>query len=614
MQENHFSISTAIDYPSGKPHLGHLYEKITADCLARWHRLLGEEVHFCTGTDEHGSKIAKYAAAQNKTPKEYVDVMTGQFVALCKKMKLSHDDFIRTTEVRHEIAVRHLMQTIYDKGDIYKGTYDGLYCIDCETFYVENKLVDGCCPVHEKPVEVVKEETYFFAMSKYQEKVKHYIQTHPDSVRPEHKRKEILARLEEPVRDLSISRKTVEWGITCPWDESHTVYVWGDALTNYLTSIGYPDARYEKFWPMLHIIGKDILWHHTMILFSLFLAADVTLPQIFSHGFITTASGAKMSKSKGTVIDPMEILNSYDVDAVRYYLLKDVVYGQDGSFSVEGLVARLNNELADQLGNLLQRVCVMADKYCERKISVAEVDSALAKKVPLHAVKDHMEAFELHRALQAVMGFVSELNVYVDSHKPWKIAKESPERLAYVLYNLREGLRCAAILLSPFIPQAAETVCDRLGVPLGKLSDCSFGFDESLISNGGVLFLKHEVTPVAEENQTKEVNYVSYEDFAKLDIRIGTISSVEDHPNADKLYVILVDFDSSEQRQIVAGIKKDYSKEELLGKQISVICNLKPAVLRGVASAGMLLAAVGSDDSSTLLCPEKKVSNNSRVH
>lgn len=484
-----FFITTAIDYPSSKPHLGHAYEKICADTLARWHRLIGDKVHFSTGLDEHGKKIERIAKKNNKQPKEFVDEMSVPFLKLCSVLGISFDDFIRTTEPRHEKAVLEIFRRISANGDIYKGFYEGSYCVDCETYYSSDELAGSNCPVHEKPVEVLKEESYFFKMGAYQKKLIGFIEKNPDYLLPKEKRNEILERLKAPLHDLSISRASFDWGIRMPNDKSHIFFVWVDALTNYLTTIGFPQKKFEEFWPSdMHLVGKDIVWHHTVIWWSLLLSAGLPLPKVFSHGFINLASG-KMSKSKGNVVDPIALSEKYGSDTVRYFLLREVPFGQDGFFDEQKLVERHNFELANELGNLLNRVLVLVEKNCGGKIPKATADKALAQKLDLASFESNMEKLQLHFALAHVMAFVKDCNRYANEKEPWKTTGAAQEK---VLYSLADSLRVAGILLSPFLPQASEKILCSLGVKSAAFKDCKFNLlpAGTKIEHGEVLFKK----------------------------------------------------------------------------------------------------------------------------
>ena len=479
------------------PIFGHAYEKVTADCIVRWHRLLGEEVFFLTGTDEHGSKIAKKAQQAGEDPQKYVNKMVVFFKELCEKLNISHNRFIRTTDPDHVKVSQGIFKEIYDRGEIYLGEYSGWYCSECETFYTEKDLQDGNCPTHEKKAEWISEESYFFKMSNYTQNVLDYLQKSTASVLPSGKRKEIVNRVKEGMNDLSVSRVNVPWGIPVPINEKHTQYVWMDALINYVSGVGaFPtDSKNElsKFWPAdIHLIGKDILWHHTAIWYSILSAAGIALPKtVFVHGFINTSTGEKMSKSKGTVIDPIQLADKYTADVLRYFLLREIPFGQDGNFSEAALKERLNNELANELGNLVNRSIVMIEKSCGGKIPKAETDPALQKKLNLEKIKKQMQSLELHHALGEIFSFVSACNQFINEKEPWKLDGKKQEA---VLYSLADSLRIIAILLQPFIPETSEKINLQLGVKRGKLKDCEFNLLKigTKVKKGEILFKKIE--------------------------------------------------------------------------------------------------------------------------
>jgi len=478
------------------PIFGHAYEKITADCIARWHRLLGEEVFFLTGTDEHGSKIAKKAAEAGKEPQKYVDDMVGFFQNLCEKLNISYDRFIRTTDEDHIKNSQEIFKKIAEKEEIYLGKYSGWYCSDCETFYTEKDLVEGKCPTHDKKAEWISEESYFFKMSAYTKKVLDYLEKNSNSVLPSGKRKEIINRVKEGLQDLSVSRVNVSWGISVPINNAHFMYVWTDALINYVSGVQVgvmPNKKddLQRFWPAdVHIIGKDILWHHTAIWYSILMAAGIELPKtVFVHGFINTASGEKMSKSSGTVVDPVELSERFGSDVLRYFFLREIPFGQDGNFSEEALKDRLNNELANELGNLVNRTIVMVEKYNKGAVPKASTYATLQKKLKLEKIEKLMEKLELHHAIAEIFAFVSACNQFINEKEPWKLEGSARDE---VLYSLADSLRIISILLQPFIPETAEKIAAQLGVKLGKLSDCKFNNLKAgtKVKKAGILFKK----------------------------------------------------------------------------------------------------------------------------
>jgi methionyl-tRNA synthetase len=480
--KNKFQISTAIDYPSARFHLGHAYEKVCADVIARWKRLLGFEVHFSTGTDCHGQKIQRAAEKAGKTPEQFVNEISDGFRELCKTLDISYNDFIMTTEKRHEKVAIEIINRLEKNGDIYKGTYEGPYCVDCETFYTEKDLVNGKCPIHDREVETLREESYFFRMSKYQDKIIEAINKNPALIWPEGKRKEILNRLKVPMKDLSISRLSVQWGIPLPFDPHMTIFVWVEALINYLTTIDYPNKKFKEFWPATHMIGVDIVWHHTAIWYSILTALDLELPSVVVHGFINL-NGEKLSKAKGISIDPIELSNKYSPDSLRYFLVKDIPFGEDGEFSEKALIERINGELVSDLGNLVYRVLTIAEKFEGKIGGKAELD----KKLDLENIKKHMEKYEFHMALQEIVGFAREANRYVNQNEPWK---QKGKELGNTLYNLLECIRILGILLEPFMPTTAEKINNQIGSKKGLIADCKFKPWKGKIKKGEYLFRK----------------------------------------------------------------------------------------------------------------------------
>lgn len=608
-----FFITTPIYYPSAKPHIGHLYTDVCCDVFARWYRLKGFKVHFSTGTDEHGLKIQRAALAEGKNPKEFVDDVIKYFKQLCTLYNISCDDFIRTTEERHKKAVNALFKKIKAKGDVYKSVYEGLYCVDCETYYTEKDLIDGLCPLHGKPPQPMKEESYFFKMSKYQKQLVQHIRHNENFILPSSKKKEILNRLDEPLKDLSITRTTFDWGIPYPDDKKHVFYVWLDALTNYLTTVGYPAEKYKKFWPAdIHVIGNDISWHHTVIWGSLLMSAGIKLPKsVFIHGFIKADNNVKMSKSLGNVVDPFELVKHYPSDSVRYFLVREVPFGFDGSFSHEALIQRHNTELANDLGNLLNRTIVMINSYLKGNIPKKSRDD-ISKHLDFKKIDSYIEKRELHNALNDIWKFINFANKYINDKEPWNV--KDKKELSVILYNLGESLRFIAILLKPFMPETSKEIALQLGVKdfdKQNFKHLKFGLLEGKVSKPKILFKKIEHTVPKEENKM-ETSFVEFNDWKKLDIRVGTIKKAEPHPNADKLVVLHVDIGEAKERQLVAGLKQYYKADELVGKCVIIFANLKPVNLRGVDSNGMILAAVNNKDV-VLLTTDKPINNGAKI-
>ena len=645
--QNPFFITTPIYYVNAEPHIGHAYTTIVADVLNRFHRLSGEETFFLTGTDEHGDKIVEAARNLGQSPKTYVDRISAMFRDLWPKLNISYDRFIRTTEVLHKETVSRILTLVKDKGDIYFSEYEGLYCVGCERFYTEKELVDGKCPDHDTKLKVIREANYFFRMSKYQDWLIKHIKEHPDFIRPERYRNEVLSFLSEPLEDLCISRpkSRLTWGITLPFDENFVTYVWFDALINYISGIGYPEGdSFKKFWPVAqHIIAKDILKPHGIYWPCMLKSAGIELYQNLNvHGYWNMSHG-KMSKSLGNVVKPLDLVDIYGLDAFRYFLLRDMVFGLDSEFSEQALVARLNADLANDLGNLVSRSLTMMQKYFEGVLPepgpMKEEDEEL-KKSALDVIDEYgrlMGEMGLHKALMAVWEVIGKLNKYIDSMAPWVLAKTDRTRLETVIFHIYETLRIVASLLWPFIPETSEKIQDQLsmkrkGVALSFEDLKAWGREKPAgpVSLAPALFPRiedrkseekkeknarqKEPDPAKNEKEkallTEQKAFISYEDFQKMDLRIGTITKAEEIPGSKKLFQLTVDL--GEERTVVAGLKGHYDREALTGKQVLLVANLEPVKLMGVESRGMVLAA-GDNAGLHLLTPDSETVSGSKV-
>lgn len=636
-----FYVTTPIYYPSDHLHIGHAYTTTVADSLARWHRFAGREVYFVTGSDEHGQKIQRAAVAKGVTPQAYVDEIVASFMGLWEKMNIKYDDFVRTTDPRHHKAVQAVFQKIYDQGDIYKSTYEGWYCTPCETFWVENRLEDGNCPDCKRPVELVEEESYFFRLSKYAPHLLEYIEAHPELIQPETRRNEMVNFIKGGLEDLCVSRTTFDWGIPVPFDDKHVVYVWFDALANYLTALGYPDndEMMNTWWPAdLHLVGKEIMRFHTIIWPIMLMALDLPLPKsVFGHGWLLFDSD-KMSKSKGNVVDPLVLIEEFGVDPIRYFLMREVSFGQDGNFSRKALIERTNADLANDLGNLLNRTLSMLNRYFngvvpEPATNATDVDQALIDYAnSLGGVVDTcLKEFKLNEALIKIWQLVGKANKYVDERAPWNLAKlEDTNELRSVMYNLVETLRIVALLIKPFLPETGE----RMWVQLGLTDLDSKGLGDARwgrlpvgtqTTKGDPIFprlevekeeipevkpqVKKESAPIQEKPEGVLVNI---EDFLKCELVVAEIMEAGPVEGADRLLKLQVDI-GSEKRQIVAGIAKHYAPSDLVGKRIIVVRNLKPAKLRGELSEGMLLGATAPDGTLELVSVSDAIPAGSRV-
>lgn len=618
-----YYITTAIAYTSGKPHIGNVYEIVLADAIARYKRLTGYDVRFQTGTDEHGQKVEEKAKAAGVTPKEFVDKVSGEIKEQFDVMNVSYDKFIRTTDPYHEKQVQKIFRRFYEQGDIYKGKYEGMYCQECEAFYTKSQLTaDGKCPVCGHDVKPMEEEAYFFKMSKYAPRLIKYIEEHPDFIQPESRKNEMLNNFLKPgLQDLCVSRTSFSWGIPVDFDPKHVIYVWIDALSNYITGLGYDadgnsSELYKKYWPAdLHLIGKDIVRFHTIYWPIMLMALGEPLPkQVFGHPWLLTGD-AKMSKSAGNVIYADDLVSLFGVDAVRFIMLHEMPFAQDGHVTYDLMIDRINSDLANNLGNLVNRTLSMENKYFNGLVSNPHddepVDEELKQAVSdtVRLVNAKMDELRVADAIQLILDLFSRCNKYIDETMPWSLAKDPGKsgRLATVLYNLLESIRTAGVLLKAYLPDTADKILKSLNtVHTDYDSIQSFGQLETGITitdHPEILFARlneKEVMAkvdvinarIAKERavQAEKKQEVTVDDFDKLDLRVGRVVSCEHHPNADKLYVLQVDLGEDKPRQIVSGLASSYTPGQVIGKNIVVIANLKPHVFRGVESRGMLLA------------------------
>ena len=637
-----FYITTPIYYPSANLHIGHAYCTVMADTMTRYKRMQGYETYFLTGSDEHGQKIERVAKAEGVTPIEYTDKIVATFQALWERLLISNDDFIRTTQPRHMEVVQKIFQTIYEKGDIYKSEYEGHYCTPCETFFTERQLVDGNCPDCGRPVELIKEESYFFKMSKYQDQLLQYIEDHPDFIQPVARRNEMINFIKQGLEDLCISRTTFDWGIPVPINDKHVIYVWFDALTNYISALGYMsenDELFQKFWPAdIHLVGKDIARFHAIIWPCILMAADLPLPkQVFGHGWVLLNSG-KMSKSKGNVVDPNVLLDKYGVDAIRYFLLRELSTGSDGYYSEEALVNRINIDLANDYGNLVSRSVAMIDKYFEGIVPAPAAEAASEFDADLKALAEtvgndaaaYLEKMDFPNALASIWKLISRANKYIDETAPWVLAKDENKKaqLGTVLYNLMECIRISTILLTPFMPLVPGKVAEQTGQQLeGRTwaDGCTWGNVETgvKVCKKDAIFpridpktldlpkeeakaekpAKESKKEVKQEAKKEEAPAsegkaeITYDDFAKLDLRVVEVLECSKVEKADKLLQFKLKM-GDEIRTVVSGIAKFYENPEaLIGKKLVLVANLAPKKIRGIVSHGMLLSAATDDDS-----------------
>ncbi len=625
MKEKYY-ITTAIAYTSKIPHIGNTYEWVLADAIARYKRKRGYDVRFLTGTDEHGQKIEGEAKKNNITPKEHVDFIAGKIIDIYDKLGVEYDDFIRTTDDRHVKRVQKIFTKLYEQGDIYKGHYEGMYCVTCESFFTDSQLNEGKCPDCGADVKNEKEEAYFFKLSKYQDKLMEHINNNPNFIYPESRKNEMINNFLKPgLKDLCVSRSSFSWGIPVEIDKDHVVYVWLDALSNYITALGYnsdgdSDELFSKYWPAdLHLIGKDIIRFHTIYWPIFLLALGIELPKmVYGHPWLLFGDGSKMSKSLGNTLYASDLVDTYGKDRVRYSVLREIPFENDGRFDENTLILRTNTDLANSYGNLVNRTLAMNNKYFEGKVEKGDFLDIDNKMIDLYrdtldTYEKKMDSLHIAEAIETVMSFVKASNKYIDETTPWILAKDgaSRDRLKTVLYVLTENIRISTVLLEPFIPDTCEIVFNQIGTEMRSYESIkSYGSIENgiVVGKGKPIFDRLEIIETEEEEETFKEE-IEFSDWEKLDIRVAKITGVKKHDKADKLYVLNLEVGNS-SRQVVSGIREYYKEDELLGKHVVLLANLKPIKLRGIKSEGMLLAEARGEK---VLLLEAKLESGSEI-
>jgi len=630
MSKGTYYVTTPIYYPSSKLHIGHTYTTVAADVIARFKRVTGYDVKFLTGTDEHGQKIEQVAIANGMKPKEYLDKIVGEIKDLWNTMEISYDSFIRTTDDYHKRRVQQMFQKLYDKGDIYKGEYEGMYCTPCESFWTDSQLVDGKCPDCGREVQKTKEEAYFFKLSKYQDKLMELFNTE-GFLEPKSRVNEMVNNFLKPgLDDLCVTRTSFDWGIPVPFDEKHVIYVWLDALSNYITALGYPEdqeGEFAKYWPAnVQLVGKEIVRFHTIIWPAMLLALDIPVPKkVFGHGWILL-EGGKMSKSKGNIVDPVVLIDRYGVDALKYFLLREYSFGQDGLFTNEVLLNRLNSDLANDLGNLVSRTVAMVEKYNGGKINEPKGKTDFDESLKDFAVsvagkvEEKMDVLDFSNGIEEIWKFIRRTNKYIDETMPWVLAKSEDEKenLDTILYNLIESIRIISVLIQPFIIHTSRKIWEQIGIEEGELTKWETALEFGKLPCGitvkraEALFPRIDVEKELEEleklggkkdepkKETVEIKpEITIDDFAKLDLRVAEIVDVKKHPDAKKLLILKLRLEN-EERQVVSGISEYFNENELIGEKVVLLVNLKPIKLRGIESQGMILAAQSGKDLKLL--------------